>query len=188
MPGMRRREFVSLIGGAAAVWPLAARSQQPDSMRRIGVLTGGPRRDDPDAQANIVAFLQVLQQLGWTDGRNVRIEYRWGMGDTANIRKNGEELAELAPDVILSAGTASLAPLLQATRTAPIVFVNVVDPVGAGLIETLSRPGGNATGFIQFEYDLSGKWLEVLKQIAPTVTRAAVLRDPAIAQESANSP
>ena len=180
MPGIRRREFVSLIGGAAAVWPLAARSQQPDSMRRIGVLTGGPRRDDPDAQANIVAFLQVLQQLGWTDGRNVRIEYRWGMGDTANIRKNAEELAELAPDVILSAGTASLAPLLQATRTAPIVFVNVVDPVGAGLIETLSRPGGNATGFIQFEYDLSGKWLEVLKQLAPTVTRAAVLRDPAI--------
>jgi putative ABC transport system substrate-binding protein len=181
MPGMRRREFVSLLGGAAVTWPpLAAQAQQRDRMRRIGVLTGGPRRDDPDAQANIAAFLRALQQLGWTDGRNVRIEYRWGMGDTANIRKNAEELAALAPDVILSAGTASLAPLLQATRTASIVFVNVVDPVGAGLIDTLSRPGGNATGFIQFEYDLSGKWLEVLKQLAPTVTRAAVLRDPAI--------
>jgi putative ABC transport system substrate-binding protein len=177
---MKRREFITLVGGAAAAWPLAARAQQTERVRRIAVLTGGPRPDDSDAQANIAAFVQALQQLGWTDERNVRIEYRWGLGNTADIRKYAEELAALAPDVILSAGTASLAPLLQATRTAPIVFVNVVDPVGAGLIDTLSRPGGNATGFIQFEYDLSGKWVELLKQLSPSVTRAAVLRDPAI--------
>jgi ABC-type uncharacterized transport system substrate-binding protein len=176
---MRRRQFITLIG-AAAVWPLAARAQQSERVRRIGVLTGGPRPDDPDAQTNIAAFLQALQQLGWTDGRNVRIEYRWGLGNPADIRKSAEELAALAPDVILSTGTASLAPLLQATRTVPIVFNNVADPVGAGFVDSLSRPGGNATGFMQFEYDLSGKWLELLKQIAPGVTRAAVLRDPTI--------
>jgi ABC-type uncharacterized transport system substrate-binding protein len=176
---MRRGEFITLMG-AAAVWPLAARAQQSERVRRIGVLTGGPRPDDPDAQTNIAAFLQALQQLGWTDGRNVRIEYRWGLGNPADIRKSAEELAALAPDVILSTGTASLAPLLQATRTVPIVFNNVADPVGAGFVDSLSRPGGNATGFMQFEYDLSGKWLELLKQIAPGVTRAAVLRDPTI--------
>ena len=149
-------------------------------MRRIGMLTGGPSPDDPDAQANIAAFLQVLQQLGWTDGRNVRIEYRWGLGNTADIRKSAEELAALAPDVILSTGTASLAPLLQATRTVPIVFNNVADPVGAGFVDSLARPGGNATGFMQFEYSLSAKWLELLKQIAPGLTRVAVIRDPAL--------
>jgi putative ABC transport system substrate-binding protein len=182
--GLRRRTFLTLLGGAAAapamLWPLAARSQQRERMRRIGVLTGGPPPTDPDAQANIAAFLQGLAQLGWTDGRNVRIDYRWGLGDAANIRKYAMELLALAPDVILSTGTTSLAALLQATHTVPIVFVNVADPVGAGFVDSLAQPGGNATGFMQFEYDLSGKWLELLKQIAPGVTRAAVLRDPAI--------
>jgi putative ABC transport system substrate-binding protein len=182
---MRRRAFITLLGGAVAApamhWPLAARAQQPgERMRRIGVLTGGASPDDPDTQANIAAFLQVLRQLGWTDGRNVQIEYRWGLGNTASIRKNADELAALAPGVILTSGTASLAPMLQATRTVPIVFVNVADPVGAGFVDSLSRPGGNATGFMQFEYGLSGKWLELLKQIAPSVTRAAILRDPTL--------
>jgi len=149
-------------------------------MRRIGVLTAAPPADDPDGQARLAAFLQVLQQLGWTDGRNLRIDYRWGLGDANNIRRYAAELAALAPDVILSVGTASMGPLLQATRTVPIVFVSVADPVGAGFVDSLARPGGNATGFIQFEYSLSGKWLELLKQIAPGVTRAAVFRDPAI--------
>jgi len=149
-------------------------------MRRIGVLTAATPADDPDGQARLAAFLQVLQQLGWTDGRNLRIDYRWGLGDANNIRRYAAELAALAPDVILSVGTASMGPLLQATRTVPIVFVSVADPVGAGFVDSLARPGGNATGFIQFEYSLSGKWLELLKQIAPGVTRAAVFRDPAI--------
>jgi putative tryptophan/tyrosine transport system substrate-binding protein len=179
---MKRREFIALIGGAAATWPLAARAQQQpgERMRRIGVLTGGPRPDDQDAQANIAAFVEGLRQLGWTDGRNLRIDYRWGLGQADTIRKHAVELAGLAPDVILSSGTASLAPLLQATPAVPIVFVNVADPVGGGFVDSLSRPGGNATGFMQFEYDLSGKWVELLKQIAPNVTRAAVLRDPAL--------
>ncbi len=176
---MRRREFITLLGGAAAAWPLAARAQQAERMRRIGVLTAGAA-DDPDVQARIAAFLQALQQLGWTDGRNVRIDYRWGAGNADNIRKYAAELVALAPDVILATGTATMAPLLQATRTVPIVFVSVADPVGAGFVDSLARPGGNATGFMQFEYSLSGKWLELLKQIAPGVTRAAVLRDPAI--------
>ena len=177
---MRRREFLSVLGGAAAGWPLAARAQQDERVRRIGALAGGVAANDPDAQASIAAFLQALQQLGWIDGRNVQIDYRWGMGDAANIRKYAAELAALVPDVILASGTAALAPLLQATRTVPIVFVNVADPVGAGFVESLARPGGNATGFMQFEYGLSGKWLELLKQIAPGVTRAAVLRDPTL--------
>jgi ABC-type uncharacterized transport system substrate-binding protein len=176
---VKRREFITLLGGAAA-WPLATRAQQAERMRRIGVVTGGPRPDDQDAQANIAAFLEGLQQLGWTDGRNVQIDYRWGLGQADAIRKHAAELAALTPDVILSSGTASLAPLMQATPTVPIVFVNVADPVGGGFVDSLARPGGNATGFMQFEYDLSGKWLEVLKQIAPNVTRAAVLRDPAL--------
>jgi len=176
---MRRREFISLLGGAAA-WPRVARAQQSSGMRRIGVLTAATPADDPDGQARLAAFLQVLQQLGWTDGRNLRIDYRWGLGDANNIRRYAAELAALAPDVILSVGTASMGPLLQATRTVPIVFVSVADPVGAGFVDSLARPGGNATGFIQFEYSLSGKWLELLKQIAPGVTRAAVFRDPAI--------
>ena len=162
-------------------WPLAARAQQGERVRRIGVLIGGAvDADDPDAKASIAAFLQVLQQLGWTDGRNVRIDYRWGAGNADNIRKYAAELVALAPDVILASGTAAMAPLLQATRTVPIVFTTVADPVGAGFVDSLARPGGNATGFMQFEYSLSGKWLELLKQIAPNVTRAAVLRDAAI--------
>jgi len=177
---MRRREFLGVLGGTAAAWPLAARAQQPERIRRIGVLTGGSTADNPDSRANTAAFRQGLQQLGWTEGRNVRIEYRWGAGNADDVRKYAADLAALAPDVILNSGAASLASLLQVTRTVPIVFVNVADPVGAGFVDSLSRPGGNATGFMQFEYDLSGKWLELLKQIAPGVTRAAVLRDPAI--------
>ena len=161
-------------------WPLAARAQQPERMRRIGVLMS-LAADDPEAQARIAAFLQGLQQLGWTDGRNVRIDTRWGAGDADDIRKYAAELVALAPDVILATGAAAVGPLLQATRTVPIVFVNVADPVGAGFVDSLARPGGNATGFILFEYGMSAKWLELLKQIAPGVTRAAVIRDPAIA-------
>ena len=176
---MKRRQFITLLGGAAA-WPLAASAQQPERMRRIGALNAGSSADDPDGQARLAAYLQQLQQLGWTDGRNVRIDYRWGLGDADNIRKYTAELVALAPDVIFAAGTAAVGPMLQATRTVPIVFALVADPVGAGFVDSLSRPGGNATGFLMFEYSLSGKWLEVLKQIAPGVTRAAVIRDPAI--------
>ena len=177
---MRRREFISLLGGAAAAWPLAAHAQQLERVRRIAVLQGGGDRDDPRSQPNTAAFLQALQQLGWTDGRNVRIDYRWPAGDADKARKYAAELVALAPEVIVAVSTASLTPLLQATRTVPIVFVGVIDPVGAGFVNSLSRPGGNATGFLLFDYDLSAKWLELLKQIAPGVTRAAVLRDSAI--------
>jgi putative tryptophan/tyrosine transport system substrate-binding protein len=175
---MQRREFITLLGGAVAAWPLIARAQQAEQMRRISVFTGGT--ENPEFQARLAAFVQGLQQLGWIDGRNVRVDYRWGAGNADNIRKHAAELAALAPDVILASGTVTMGPLLQATRTVPIVFVNVADPVGAGFVDSLSRPGGNATGFMQFEYNLSGKWVELLKQIAPGVTRAAVLRDPAI--------
>ena len=174
---MRRREFLGVLGSAAAAWPLAARAQQPESVRRIGVLSGAAM-DTPDLQARLAAFQQVLQQLGWTDGRNVRIDYRWGAGSADNIRKYAAELVALAPDVILATGP-TVEQLLQATRTVPIVFVITPDPVGSGFVDSLSRPGGNATGFMLFEYSLSAKWLELLKQIAPAVTRAAVLRDPA---------
>ena len=173
---IRRREFIFTLGGAAAAWPLAARAQQAERMRRIGVLMRVGRGRSGSA-GRIAAFLQGLQQLGWTDGRNVRIDYRWGAGNADNIRKYAAELVALAPDVILATGTAAVAPLLQATRTVPIVFASVADPVGAGFVESLARPGGNATGFMQFEYSMSGKWLELLKEIAPGVTRAAVLRD-----------
>jgi putative tryptophan/tyrosine transport system substrate-binding protein len=176
---VKRREFTLLLGGAAAAWPLAARAQQPDRMRRIGVLTN-LAADDPVGRARLAAFLQGLQQLGWTDGRNVRIDHRWTLGDAEHGRKSAAELVALAPDVILAAGSATMGPLLQTTRTVPIVFVHVPDPVGAGFVDSLARPGGNATGFAQFEYGMSGKWLELLKEIAPSVTRAAVLRDPAI--------
>jgi putative ABC transport system substrate-binding protein len=175
---MRRREFITLVGGAAAVWPLAARAQQPDRVRRIGVLTAGAE-DNPVNQARFGAFQRVLQQLGWTDGSNLRIDYRWGAGKADDIHKHAVELAGLAPDVILATGGA-VERLLQVTRAVPIVFVIVPDPVGSGLVDSLSRPGGNATGFMQFEYSLCGKWLELLKQIAPGVTRVAVLRDPAV--------
>ena len=175
-----RREFITLLGGAVAAWPIAAaHAQQPDRMRRIGVFAGSGA-DDLEAQPRLAAFLQGLQQLGWTDGRNVRIDTRWAAGNAATTRKYAAELVALAPDVILAGGAAAVGPLLQATRTVPIVFTIVPDPVGAGFVDSLARPGGNATGFMQFEYSLSGKWLELLKEIAPGVTRAAVLRDAAI--------
>jgi putative ABC transport system substrate-binding protein len=177
---MRRREFITLLGGAAAAWPLTAHAQQPEQMRRIGALMPGTA-DDAEYQARMAAFLQDLQQLGWTDGRNVHIDTRWAAGDANLIRKYAAELIALAPDVILTAGSATLGPLLQATRTVPIVFTTILDPVGAGFVDSLARPGGNATGFIAFEYGLSGKWLELLKQIAPSLTRVAILRDPATA-------
>ena len=172
---MRRREFITLVGGAAAMWPLTARAQQPERARRVGILLAGSA-EEPDYQARVAASLKELQQLGWSEGRNLRVEVRGG-GSEANIRKNITELIAFAPDVILTGGTTTMAQLLRTTRTVPIVFMTVVDPVGAGLVESLARPGGNATGFMQFEYSLSGKWLELLKQIAPAVTRAAVLRD-----------
>jgi putative ABC transport system substrate-binding protein len=177
---MRRRDFITLLGGAAAARPLAGRAQQADRVRRIGVLLAGAA-EDPLGQTRIAAFLQVLQQLGWTDGSNLRIDYRWGAGNADNIRKYAAELAALAPDAIFATGGASLGPLLQATRTVPIVFSNVQDPVGSGFVDSLARPGGNATGFMQFEYSLCAKWPELLKQIAPDVTRAAVLWDPTVA-------
>jgi len=176
---MRRREFISLLGGAVAAWPLSARAQQPERMRRIGVLAGGALETDADTQERNAAFVKGLEQLGWIDGRNVRIDYRYGLGNTVNVRKYAAELIALAPDVVLVSGAFPLAPLLQATRTVPIVFVAVADPVGAGFVESMAQPGGNATGFMQFEYSLSGKWLELLKEFAPGVTRMAVLRDPA---------
>src|SRR6516225_4793812 len=176
---IKRREFITLLGGAAVAWPLAARAQQ-ERMRRIGVLMPGAA-DDPEFQARITAFLQGLAQLGWLDGRNVRIDTRWGVADADRIRKYAAELVALAPDVILANSSAAIAPLLQATRTVPIVFTSVADPVGAGYVDSLARPGGNATGFFVWEYSIAAKWLELLKEIAPSVTRAAVLRESAIA-------
>jgi putative tryptophan/tyrosine transport system substrate-binding protein len=172
---MRRREFITLAAGAA-VWPLAARAQQGDRMRRIGVLLGFAE-NDPRGQATLMTLLQALQQLGWIDGRNVGIGYRLGGTNSEDLRKSAAELVTLGPDVLVATGGSSMGALFQATRSIPIVFANVPDPVGSGFVESLSRPGGNATGFLQFEYSLSGKWPELLKQIAPSVTRAAVLRD-----------
>jgi putative tryptophan/tyrosine transport system substrate-binding protein len=174
-----RRELIALLGSTAATWPLGARAQQPERMRRIGVLMT-TAADDPEGQARLAALLQGLQQLGWIDGRNARIDIRWAAGNSDYTRKYAAELLALAPDVILAAGSQSVGPLLQATRTMPIVFVHVPDPVGAGFVDSLSRPGGNATGFTAFEYATSGKWLELLKEIAPGVTRVAVIRDSAI--------
>ena len=171
---MRRREFISLLGSAAVTWPLAARAQE--RMRRIGMLLPAAA-DDAEMQARVGAFLQGLGQSGWTIGRNVRIDTRWATTDAAEIRRHAAELAALAPDVILAHGASTVGPLLQATRTVPVVFPAVGDPVGAGYVDSLARPGGNATGFMNYEYSLSGKWLELLKQIVPGVTRVAVLRD-----------
>jgi putative tryptophan/tyrosine transport system substrate-binding protein len=176
---MRRREFIAGLGGAAVAWPLAARAQQPVQMRRIGVLLPAAA-DDAEFQARVGAFLQALGQLGWTIDRNVRIDTRWATTNATEIRRHAAELVTLAPDVILAHGSPTVGPLLQATRTVPVVFPIAADPVAAGFVESLARPGGNATGFSAFEYSLSGKWLELLKQIAPDVTRAAVLRDAAI--------
>ena len=172
---MRRREFITLLGGAAA-WPLAARAQQAERVRRIGVLMNFSA-DDAEGQARLAAFLQGLQEAGWAVGRNVRIDLRWGAGDADRFRKQAAELVALAPDVILASGGPAMAALQQATRTVPIVFVNVADPVGTGFVDSLAQPGGNATGFILYEYSLSAKWLELLKEIAPQLKRAAVLRD-----------
>ena len=177
---MRRREFIAGLAGAAATWPLAAQAQQEgDRIRRVGALMT-LAADGAVAQARNAAFLQGLQQSGWTVGRNLRIEYRWAAGSADDTRKYAAELVALAPDVILATGSAATAPLLQATRSVPIVFAHVPDPVGAGLVNSLARPGGNVTGFTSFEYGMGGKWLELLKQIAPGVKRAAVIRDPAI--------
>jgi ABC-type uncharacterized transport system substrate-binding protein len=174
---MRRRDFITLLGGAAA-WPLAARAQQGQRIRRIGVLMP-LAADDPVAQTRLGAFLQALQQLGWTEGRNIRVDSRWAMGgDAVGLRTAAAELVALAPDVILASATPQAAALQQATRTIPIVFAMVLDPVGGGIVEGMARPGGNVTGFMQFEYTLSGKWPELLKQIAPGVTHAGVFRDP----------
>jgi putative ABC transport system substrate-binding protein len=177
---MRRREFFAALGGAAAAWSLAARAQQGERMRRIGVLMS-VAADDPEAKNRIAAFLQSLQQLGWTDGRNLQIDTRWAAGNADDARKYAAELVALAPDVILATGGFGVGPLGQVTRTVPIVFVSVADPVGAGFVDSLARPGGNATGFSNFEFDISAKWLELLKEIAPAVMRAAVLRDAATA-------
>jgi putative ABC transport system substrate-binding protein len=173
---MRRRKFIALLGGAAAGWPLAARAQQAQRMRRLGVLSPLPA-DHPDAKARYSVFRQAFQELGWTEGKNVQIEWRWSAGDVASTRKQAAELAALQPDVVLATGSLGAAAILQATRSIPVVFVIVPDPVGAGFVNSLAEPGGNATGFVMFEYDLSAKWLELLKEIAPNVTRAAVLRD-----------
>jgi len=175
-----RRKFIAALGSTAVAWPLAARAQQGDRVRRVGVLENRAA-DDPEGKARLALFQQGLEELGWTDGRNVRIDYRWAAADADRSRTYAAELVALAPDVILASASASVAALLQTTRTVPIVFANVIDPVGAGFVAKLARPGGNATGFTLFEYSLSGKWLELLKEIAPNLTRIAILRDPALA-------
>jgi len=171
-----RRKFLATLLGGAAAWPLAARAQQREKMRRIGVLMN-LTADDAEGQARLAAFLQGLQEAGWAVSRNVRIDLRWGAGDADRFRKQAAELVALAPDVVLASGIPAATPLLQATRTVPIVFANVVDPVGAGLVASLARPGSNATGFTSPDYAFGGKWVELLKEIAPRVTRIAVLRD-----------
>jgi putative tryptophan/tyrosine transport system substrate-binding protein len=179
MLDLRRRQFITLIGGAAVAWPLAARGQQSDRTRRIGVLIQ-VTEGDPQARIEVAAFLRKLQELGWSEGRNLLIDIRWGGGDADRIRKFAVEIVALAPEVILAPGGTVVGALQQASRTVPIVFVNVTDPVGRGYVGSLAQPGGNATGFTSFEFEMGGKWLEVLKEIAPQVTRAAVLRDPII--------
>jgi putative ABC transport system substrate-binding protein len=176
---LRRREFITLLGASAAARPVAVRAQQAERMRRIGVLMS-LAADDPQGQARLAAFQQALQQLGWSDGRNVRFDIRWNENDADRARTYAQELIALAPDIFLADRTLSVGALQNVTRTLPIVFASVLDPVGAGFVDSLSRPGGNTTGFMVYEYGFSGKWLELLKQIAPQVTRAAVIRDPAI--------
>jgi len=176
---VRRRQFITLLGAAAAAWPLAARAQQAGRMRRVAALMPYTA-NDPQSQNRNAAFLQGLQQLGWTVGQNVQIDYRWSEGNEDDTRKYAAELVALAPDVIFTSESAAIGPLRRATRTIPIVFVLVPDPVGAGFVDSLARPGGNITGFTQFDYGIGAKWLEVLKEIAPNTTRAAVIRDPAI--------
>jgi putative tryptophan/tyrosine transport system substrate-binding protein len=176
---MRRREFITLLGGAVVAWPLAARAQQRERMRRIGVLMSTDAGGSV-SQARLAAFMQGLQEFGWAVGRNVQIELSWPDGDAERIRKDAAEIVALAPDVILATGSATAVPLQQITRIVPVVFVILPDPVGAGIVDSLARPGGNATGFTSFEYGVSAKWLELLKQIAPGLKRAAVIRDPAI--------
>ena len=172
-----RRDFITLLGGAAA-WPAAARAQQRERMRRVGFMLTTLPADDPEGQARITAFAQGLERLGWSDGRNLRIDYRWGLGDADRQRRYAEELVALGPDVLLAGGNGALTALQQATRTQPIVFANVIDPVGSGYVASLARPGGNATGFMSVEFGQSGKSLELLKQIAPAVRRVVVLRNP----------
>ena len=174
---IRRREFIFTLGGAAAAWPLAARAQQGEQMRRIGVLMN-LSENDPEAEGLVAAFREGLAQLGWIDGRNVRIDYRWSAGDLDRIRRYAAELVALPPEIILAYGGSTVGPLQQVTRTVPIVFVEVIDPVGAGFVMGLARPGGNTTGFSLFEFGIAGKWLELLKQITPHMTRAVVIRDP----------
>ena len=181
---MRRREFLSFVGGAAVAWPLRARAQQHEQMKRVGILLPGTA-DDPVFQARLAAFYQELALLGWNIGRNVRIEARWATANAAEIRKHAAELAALAPDIILATGDSTVPPLLEATRTVPIVFPLASDPVGGGYVDSLARPGGNATGFMIYEYGMGGKWLELLKEIAPNLTRVAVLRDPASPSQTA---
>jgi putative ABC transport system substrate-binding protein len=174
---MRRRDFIRAIAGSSVAWPLVTEAQQSQKMRHLSVLMS-TAADDQESMARYTAFLQGLQELGWTDGRNVRIDVRWGAGDAERMRKYAAELVALAPDVIMASGSISLGSLIKATRTVPIVFALIADPVGAGFVKSLSRPGGNVTGFMAFEYSLSGKWVELLKEIAPSVQRVAVLRNP----------
>src|SRR5215472_10381298 len=181
---LKRREFITLLGGAAAAWPLAPRAQVPERIRRVGVLNY-LAADDPDSSPRVAALAKALQELGWLDGRNVQFDYRWGGGDLERSHRYAAELVALAPDVILVSSGSALAALQSVTRTVPIVFVSVSDPVGAGYVASLARPGGNTTGFTLFEYGTSGKWLELLKQIAPAMTRAAVIRDPSITSGTA---
>src|SRR5262249_37321567 len=175
---MRRREFIALLGSGVAAWPLAARAQQDQRLRRIGWLVGGLAENDPESRGRVEAFVNALRELGWTEGHNMRIEYRWGAANVENNRKQAAELIALTPDVVLANASGSVHALQEASRTVPIVFVQVPDPVGAGFVDSLARPGGNATGFTTFEYGIGAKWLELLKEIAPGVKRAAVLRDP----------
>jgi putative ABC transport system substrate-binding protein len=174
---MKRRQFISLLGSALAGWSLPAQAQQTERVRRIGIMTN-LAESDPETKLRLDGFRQSLKQLGWIEGNNLDLDYRWGVGDTDAHRKNAAELVALKPDVILAHGSTIMGPLQRVTRSIPIVFVSVADPVAGGFVASLARPGGNATGFTSFEYGQSGKWLELLKEIAPAVTRAAVIRDP----------